>query len=95
MLLRAGIPMWQHHDSLLPTFETRICGKISRVYSVVLAVRRIYRGCEPQPRILDTEVGGRRVREELRAVFDGAPLACPGAEAIWTDWVTQQVMEKK
>jgi predicted dehydrogenase len=31
----------------------------------------------------------------VAAVIDGAPLACPGAEAIWTDWVTQQVMEKK
>jgi predicted dehydrogenase len=27
------------------------------------------------------------------AVLDGAPLACPIAEAIWTDWVTQQVKE--
>ncbi|MGD0796427.1 MAG: Gfo/Idh/MocA family oxidoreductase [Acidobacteriaceae bacterium] len=27
------------------------------------------------------------------AVLDGAPLACPIAEAIWTDWVTQQVVD--
>jgi predicted dehydrogenase len=27
------------------------------------------------------------------AVLDGVPLACPIAEAIWTDWVTQQVKE--
>jgi 1,5-anhydro-D-fructose reductase (1,5-anhydro-D-mannitol-forming) len=27
------------------------------------------------------------------AVLDGAPLACPIAEAIWTDWVTQQVKD--
>lgn len=27
------------------------------------------------------------------AVLDGGPLACPIAEAIWTDWVTQQVKE--
>ena len=25
------------------------------------------------------------------AVVDGAPLACPGEEAIWTDWVTSSV----
>jgi predicted dehydrogenase len=31
----------------------------------------------------------------VAAALDGAPLACPGAEAIWTDWVTQQVMEMK
>ena len=27
------------------------------------------------------------------AVLDGAPVACPIDEAIWTDWVTQQVMD--
>jgi 1,5-anhydro-D-fructose reductase (1,5-anhydro-D-mannitol-forming) len=27
------------------------------------------------------------------AVLDGAPVACPISEAIWTDWVTQQVMD--
>jgi len=30
----------------------------------------------------------------VSAVLDGTPLACPGAEAVWTDWVTQQVMDK-
>jgi 1,5-anhydro-D-fructose reductase (1,5-anhydro-D-mannitol-forming) len=25
------------------------------------------------------------------AVLDGAPLMCPGEEAIWTDWVTEEV----
>jgi len=30
----------------------------------------------------------------VAAVLDGTPLACPGDEAIWTDWVTQQVMDK-
>lgn len=28
----------------------------------------------------------------VSAVIEGAPLACPGQEAIWTDWVTEQVM---
>jgi predicted dehydrogenase len=27
----------------------------------------------------------------VAAVLDGAPLACPIGEAIWTDWVTEQV----
>lgn len=27
------------------------------------------------------------------AVLDGRPLACPIGEAIWTDWVTEQVMQ--
>jgi 1,5-anhydro-D-fructose reductase (1,5-anhydro-D-mannitol-forming) len=27
------------------------------------------------------------------AALDGAPLACPIGEAIWTDWVTQQVKD--
>ena len=26
------------------------------------------------------------------AVLDGAELLCPGVEAVWTDWVTEQVM---
>jgi 1,5-anhydro-D-fructose reductase (1,5-anhydro-D-mannitol-forming) len=28
----------------------------------------------------------------VSAVLDGGPVACPIDEAIWTDWVTQQVM---
>jgi len=28
----------------------------------------------------------------VAAVLDGAPLMCPGEEAIWTDWITEQVM---
>jgi 1,5-anhydro-D-fructose reductase (1,5-anhydro-D-mannitol-forming) len=28
------------------------------------------------------------------AVLDGAPLMCPGEEAIWTDWVTEEVMRQ-
>jgi len=28
----------------------------------------------------------------VAAILDGAPLACPGDEAIWTDWITEQVM---
>jgi predicted dehydrogenase len=29
----------------------------------------------------------------VAAILDGAPLACPGGEAIWTDWITEQVMK--
>jgi predicted dehydrogenase len=29
----------------------------------------------------------------VAAVLDGSPVACPIDEAIWTDWVTQQVMD--
>jgi 1,5-anhydro-D-fructose reductase (1,5-anhydro-D-mannitol-forming) len=32
------------------------------------------------------------VENFVAAVLDGAPVACPIGEAIWTDWVTQQVM---
>jgi predicted dehydrogenase len=28
----------------------------------------------------------------VEAVLDGAALACPAEEAVWTDWVTSQVM---
>lgn len=28
----------------------------------------------------------------VSAVLDGTPLVCPGEEAVWTDWVTEQVM---
>jgi 1,5-anhydro-D-fructose reductase (1,5-anhydro-D-mannitol-forming) len=31
----------------------------------------------------------------VSAVLDGAAIACPGEEAIWTDWVTQQVMDRQ
>jgi 1,5-anhydro-D-fructose reductase (1,5-anhydro-D-mannitol-forming) len=35
------------------------------------------------------------VENFVSAVLDGALLACPGDQAIWTDWVTQQVMDKR
>jgi predicted dehydrogenase len=33
------------------------------------------------------------VENFVSAVLDGAPVACPIDEAIWTDWVTQQVKD--
>ena len=33
------------------------------------------------------------VENFVAAVLDGAPLACPIDQAIWTDWVTEQVKE--
>jgi 1,5-anhydro-D-fructose reductase (1,5-anhydro-D-mannitol-forming) len=33
------------------------------------------------------------VQNFVGAVLDGTPLACPIDQAIWTDWVTQQVMD--
>jgi 1,5-anhydro-D-fructose reductase (1,5-anhydro-D-mannitol-forming) len=33
------------------------------------------------------------VENFVSAVLDGAPVACPIEEAIWTDWVTQQVKD--
>jgi predicted dehydrogenase len=33
------------------------------------------------------------VENFVSAVLDGTPVACPIAEAIWTDWVTQQVID--
>jgi predicted dehydrogenase len=35
------------------------------------------------------------VENFVSAVLDGAPLMCPGEEAIWTDWVTEEVMRVK
>jgi predicted dehydrogenase len=29
----------------------------------------------------------------VSALLDGAPLMCPGEEAIWTDWLTEEVMK--
>jgi predicted dehydrogenase len=34
------------------------------------------------------------VENFVQAVLDGAPLMCSGEEAIWTDWVTAQVMQQ-
>jgi predicted dehydrogenase len=34
------------------------------------------------------------VENFVSAVLDGAPLMCPGEEAIWTDWVTGEVMRQ-
>ena len=35
------------------------------------------------------------VENFVRAVLDGKPLMCPIDEAIWTDWVTEQVMKEQ
>jgi 1,5-anhydro-D-fructose reductase (1,5-anhydro-D-mannitol-forming) len=35
------------------------------------------------------------VENFVGAVLDGIPVACPIEEAIWTDWVTQQVMDAR
>lgn len=35
------------------------------------------------------------VENFVNAVLDGSPLACPIDEAIWTDWVTEQVMQTR
>ena len=35
------------------------------------------------------------VENFVSAVLDGVPLMCPIDEAIWTDWVTQQVMDAR
>ena len=35
------------------------------------------------------------VEDFVKAVLDGAPLACPGREAILVDWVTAGVMNEK
>jgi len=34
------------------------------------------------------------VENFVSAVLDGTPLMCCGEEAIWTDWVTEQVMKR-
>jgi predicted dehydrogenase len=39
-----------------------------------------------------TNVHQPAIENFVAAILDGAPLACPGDEAIWTDWVTEQVM---
>jgi predicted dehydrogenase len=35
------------------------------------------------------------VENFVQAVLDGRALACPIDEAIWTDWVTEQVMQER
>lgn len=40
-----------------------------------------------------TNVHYPAVENFVAAVLDGAPVACPIGEAIWTDWVTQQVKD--
>jgi 1,5-anhydro-D-fructose reductase (1,5-anhydro-D-mannitol-forming) len=32
------------------------------------------------------------VENFVNAILDGTPLMCAGGEAIWTDWVTEEVM---
>jgi predicted dehydrogenase len=34
------------------------------------------------------------IADFVAAVLEGKPLVAPGREAIWTDWVTEQVMKK-
>jgi 1,5-anhydro-D-fructose reductase (1,5-anhydro-D-mannitol-forming) len=40
----------------------------------------------------DANVHAPLVGNFVEAVLDGASLACPAEEAVWTDWVTSQVM---
>ncbi len=35
------------------------------------------------------------VEDFVNAILDGAPLACPGTEAIQTDWVTAQIVANR
>jgi len=39
-----------------------------------------------------TNVHAPAIENFVAAVLDGVPLMCPGDEAIWTDWITEQVM---
>jgi 1,5-anhydro-D-fructose reductase (1,5-anhydro-D-mannitol-forming) len=41
----------------------------------------------------DANVHSPLVANFVDAVLDGAALACPIDEAVWTDWVTEQVMQ--
>lgn len=34
------------------------------------------------------------VENFVSTLLDGSPLMCPGEEAIWTDWVTEEVMRQ-
>jgi 1,5-anhydro-D-fructose reductase (1,5-anhydro-D-mannitol-forming) len=40
----------------------------------------------------DANVHAPLVGNFVEAVLDGTPLACPAEEAVWTDWVTGQVV---
>jgi 1,5-anhydro-D-fructose reductase (1,5-anhydro-D-mannitol-forming) len=41
-----------------------------------------------------TNVHYPAVENFVNAVLDGTPLACAGADAIWTDWVTSEVVRQ-
>jgi len=47
-------------------------------------------GVESLPTAANTHLPA--IENFVAAILDGAALACPGDEAIWTDWVTEQVM---
>jgi 1,5-anhydro-D-fructose reductase (1,5-anhydro-D-mannitol-forming) len=49
-------------------------------------------GVESLPTAANTHLPA--IENFVAAILDGAALACPGDEAIWTDWVTEQVMQR-
>jgi predicted dehydrogenase len=49
-------------------------------------------GVEEESLPADSNVHYPCVENFVSAILDGAPLACPGEEAQWTDWVTEMVM---
>jgi 1,5-anhydro-D-fructose reductase (1,5-anhydro-D-mannitol-forming) len=48
-------------------------------------------GIEHLPTAANTHLPA--IENFVAVVLDGTPLACSGEEAIWTDWVTEQVMK--
>jgi predicted dehydrogenase len=51
-----------------------------------------HNGIEHLPTAANTHLPA--IENFVAAVLDGAPLASPGYEAIWTDWITEQVMQR-
>ena len=80
MLVGFRVPMRQHDDRFFSGFrlEDRALGREPlRVDDVVLGIRRVDGGREPQPVSLEPEVQRRPVSEKFLATLDGGLVEDP------------------
>ena len=82
-------------NSRIPRDEFRILGTDGELDLTPLSGPTLrYAGLE-ELLPTDANVHLPAIENFVAAILDGTPLACPGEQAIMTDWVTQQVMNSR
>ena len=72
MLLRAGVPVRQHHHRFRTALESRARRKVARMHRVVFAIRRVDGGRKAQPGVLDAEIGSAACRRRTPSLCASA-----------------------